>query len=408
MESHYFSEPFPVEPQGKDALPTWRVEVMRLSVTDAPVATLLVSNENLPPRRRKNKVLWKLPDNALTNPTFGEHEKKRLWELFKLQKKERRKKSLLEKDNAEEEDDTQSTGEDPLANDATATPTTTPTSQTNANTTPVQPEGEQFPPLTPAQPPRPPPPGFGQAAGPPRPSPPPPGLSAAPTATAAGPPRTPPPGLSATTTATATAPLSKPASNNLSTSASPSTYPAGAVSSFLSSPPPPQQQPSLFGPPRYFRQAPHAPVTALAAQVAQCFLHTMQSATPGIPKTLLIGRAQAICRTPQDCLQQVRSLSVPGESTWECHGYTIQPTLTGSTTNVADQSPSYLIILTGRTIQKGESLAYNLTLVLLPVPVVPPTAAEAADSGGAVYYQIQNDVLSLFAVNVNVAASAPV
>jgi hypothetical protein len=132
----------------------------------------------------------------------------------------------------------------------------------------------------------------------------------------------------------------------------------------------------------------------------------------------LIGSAQAVCRTPQDCLQQVRSLSMPGESIWECHGYTIQPTCTSSTTakrfsNVtgANAAQSHLIIMTGRTIQKGESLAYNLTLVLKPTEQVSPAgttaATNATDSDGAVYYQIQNDVLSLFAVNVTgTAASA--
>jgi hypothetical protein len=108
---------------------------------------------------------------------------------------------------------------------------------------------------------------------------------------------------------------------------------------------------------------------------------------------------------------------VPGECTWECHGYTIQPTCTRTTTakrfsNVsgANANQSHLIIMTGRTIQKGESLAYNLTLVLKPTEQVPPTgtaaAANAADSDGAVYYQIQNDVLSLFAVNVTATAAS--
>jgi hypothetical protein len=87
---------------------------------------------------------------------------------------------------------------------------------------------------------------------------------------------------------------------------------------------------------------------------------------------------------------------MPGECTWECHGYTIQPTCTGSSTTAADQSQ--LIIMTGRTIQKGESLAYNLTLVLKPLTTV------AAADNSAVYYQIENDVLSLFAVNVSGSA----
>jgi hypothetical protein len=109
---------------------------------------------------------------------------------------------------------------------------------------------------------------------------------------------------------------------------------------------------------------------------------------------------------------------MPGESIWECHGYTIQPTCTNTTTakrfsNVsgANAAQSQMIIMTGRTIQKGESLAYNLTLVLKPTEQVPPSgttaaATNATDSDGAVYYQIQNDVLSLFAVNVSANAAA--
>jgi hypothetical protein len=88
---------------------------------------------------------------------------------------------------------------------------------------------------------------------------------------------------------------------------------------------------------------------------------------------------------------------MPGECTWECHGYTIQPTCTSSGNTTANDQ-SQLIIMTGRTIQKGESLAYNLTLVLKPL-----TAVAAADNS-AVYYQIENDVLSLFAVNVTSTA----
>jgi hypothetical protein len=109
---------------------------------------------------------------------------------------------------------------------------------------------------------------------------------------------------------------------------------------------------------------------------------------------------------------------MPGESIWECHGYTIQPACTSTTTakrfsNVAgaNATQSHLIIMTGRTIQKGESLAYNLTLVLKPTEQVSPAgtsaaATNAADSDGAVYYQIQNDVLSLFAVNVTAPAAS--
>jgi hypothetical protein len=497
MESHYFTEPIPVEPEGKDAaLPTWRVEVIRHSTTDS-VGTLLISNDNLPPRKNKKKILWKLPDNTSSNPTFGEHEKKRLWELFKQQKKDRKKQALLEKVQGDEENTIEANGEKPVLIFSNGAAATAPTSgengcdeklsTTSTNTrrspvtvtthsTPVQSGGDRSPPVNSVRPP-PPPPGFDMAARLRAQPPPAPGLSAMTTTTVL--PSTTnaavelPPGLSATTTAmqsTTPGTLAQPpapapglpvttttampsntraalfhaaTNKTVPTVASTSRYPTGVTSSLLPLPQQreqqqnqQQQQPSFFGPPRYFRRSLNEPATALAQQVVACFLNTMTCATPGVSsttwlqyysaetpvtKTLLIGSAQAVCRTPQDCLQQVRSLSMPGESIWECHGYTIQPTCTSTTTakrfsNVtgananANADQSHLIIMTGRTIQKGESLAYNLTLVLKPTEQVSPAgiaaATNAADSDGAVYYQIQNDVLSLFAVNVTATAES--
>jgi hypothetical protein len=497
MESHYFTEPIPVEPEGKDAaLPTWRVEVIRQSTTDS-VGTLLISNENLPPRKNKKKILWKLPDNTESNPTFGEHEKKRLWELFKQQKKDRKKQALLEKVQEDEENTTEANGEKPVLSVFNGATTTAPSSgengrdekasatSTNTRRSPVtvtanNSESERSPPLNSVRPP-PPPPGFDMAArlrAQPPPPPPPPGLSATTTATTAMPSTSstnasaapplglsaattampsattraaaaaPPPGLPVTTTTTAMPSTSRAAlfhaatNKTAQTVTSTSRYPTGVTASLLPSPQQreqqqnqQQQQPSFFGPPRYFRKALNEPATALAQQVVACFLNTMTCATPGVSsttwlqyysaetavtKTLLIGSAQAVCRTPQDCLQQVRSLSMPGESIWECHGYTIQPTCTSTTTTAkrfsnvtgANAAQSHLLIMTGRTIQKGESLAYNLTLVLKPTEQVTPPGAtaaattNAADSDATVYYQIQNDVLSLFAVNVSATSSA--
>lgn len=90
MESHMFSLPTPVSGDGGSGSPTWTVDVIRLA-GDVVVGTLIVNNETLPPRNKKKKVIWKLPDCIEETPKFGEHEKKRLWEIFKQQKKERRK-----------------------------------------------------------------------------------------------------------------------------------------------------------------------------------------------------------------------------------------------------------------------------------------------------------------------------
>jgi hypothetical protein len=87
---HTFSEPRLA--QGYDKL-TWNVDVFREGVED-PVLTLIIDNDTLPPRMRKKKVVWRLPEDVETLPKFGVEEKKRLLDLFKIQKKSRRKAKL--------------------------------------------------------------------------------------------------------------------------------------------------------------------------------------------------------------------------------------------------------------------------------------------------------------------------
>jgi hypothetical protein len=141
MENHFFSDPVPIATSedynkiGNDnSIRTWKVVVYRRQgcnadeedndstfVSSADTSTnningaievdVLYINENsFPPRKaaptRQNnnkkgssnsagsggKILWKLPDNYDTIPKFGHIEQNRLWELYKQQKKERRKK----------------------------------------------------------------------------------------------------------------------------------------------------------------------------------------------------------------------------------------------------------------------------------------------------------------------------
>jgi Uri superfamily endonuclease len=89
MDRHTFSEPRPVE-NASTRIPTWHVDVFRQGVPD-PVFTLVINHSTLPPRRRKKKVVWKLPDTIEETPNFGSDEKKRMLELFKQQKKTRKK-----------------------------------------------------------------------------------------------------------------------------------------------------------------------------------------------------------------------------------------------------------------------------------------------------------------------------
>lgn len=82
--------PLPPSQSDTTLLPTWTVDVIRTH-THTIVGTLTINDRTLPPRMRRGKCVWKLPDTTSVAPRFGEHEKKRLWELFKGLKKERRK-----------------------------------------------------------------------------------------------------------------------------------------------------------------------------------------------------------------------------------------------------------------------------------------------------------------------------
>jgi len=104
-DRHYLSEPRPISGL---KLPTWEVDVMREGV-GIPILTLQVDSQILPPRKRKKKVVWKLPDDLSKNPKFGMEDKRRILELFKQKKKElkRQRKSQtqeqLSRDSPQEE-----------------------------------------------------------------------------------------------------------------------------------------------------------------------------------------------------------------------------------------------------------------------------------------------------------------
>jgi hypothetical protein len=94
-ERHSFSEPRPlISNNNNDDLPTWQVDVFRDGVSE-PVATLVINNDTFPPRYRKTKVVWKLPENVEETPRFGTEDKRRLLDLFKQQKKEQRKGKVI-------------------------------------------------------------------------------------------------------------------------------------------------------------------------------------------------------------------------------------------------------------------------------------------------------------------------
>ena len=86
-DRHSLSEPRPIPGL---ALPSWEVDVLRDGV-DTPIMTILIDNNSLPPRKRKKKVVWKLPDSVDQTPKFGMEDKKRIFEIYRQQKKELRK-----------------------------------------------------------------------------------------------------------------------------------------------------------------------------------------------------------------------------------------------------------------------------------------------------------------------------
>ncbi|CAB9517778.1 expressed unknown protein [Seminavis robusta] len=89
-DRHAFSEPRAIVGL---PLPTWDVDVFRDGVPE-PILTLRVDETTLPPRRsKKKKIVWKLPDSLDQIPRFGADEKRRLLDLFKNLKKEKRRKS---------------------------------------------------------------------------------------------------------------------------------------------------------------------------------------------------------------------------------------------------------------------------------------------------------------------------
>ena len=87
VDRHFLSEPRPVP--GLD-LPTWDVDVLREGV-EQPILTLRVDCKVLPPRKKKKKTIWKLPDSVEVLPKFGEQDRKRILELFREKKKELKK-----------------------------------------------------------------------------------------------------------------------------------------------------------------------------------------------------------------------------------------------------------------------------------------------------------------------------
>eukprot|EP00554_Chaetoceros_debilis_P004337 CAMPEP_0194087322 /NCGR_PEP_ID=MMETSP0149-20130528/24530_1 /TAXON_ID=122233 /ORGANISM="Chaetoceros debilis, Strain MM31A-1" /LENGTH=502 /DNA_ID=CAMNT_0038770639 /DNA_START=54 /DNA_END=1562 /DNA_ORIENTATION=+ len=90
-DRHAFSDPRPVPLDSTDGRHTWLVDIYRNGVED-PIDTIEISEVTLPPRKKKGgKVAWRLPSDYSRVPSFPVDEKRRIMELFKERKKNRRK-----------------------------------------------------------------------------------------------------------------------------------------------------------------------------------------------------------------------------------------------------------------------------------------------------------------------------
>ena len=100
-DRHYLSELRPVE--GLE-LPTWEVDIFREGV-DTPIMTITLDSNSLPPRKRKKKVVWKLPDSFDQIPKFGMEDRQRIFDICKQQKKELKKQRKFKENNSSDPPD---------------------------------------------------------------------------------------------------------------------------------------------------------------------------------------------------------------------------------------------------------------------------------------------------------------
>jgi hypothetical protein len=351
MENHSFSDPVPVE---NAPTPTWTVDVLRRG--GVLVDTLTINSQSLPPRQKKKKVLWKLPEDPNVLPGFGEHERKRLWEIFKEQKKARRRQSKKAPSSDSEKGDELVLNEAEKAAEASdrisATANTTPdhsvVEATEANDDKERGSNGTF--HQAAVSPPPPPPGFGVGR------------------------------LAIDIGGETLGQSTKQSSTGIATSP-----PPGLISETPPPPPTllnPDVAPPVMPPALYFTLADDQPLVALGHVVVPLFLRAVTSGAvlewlarshPTLSQTtLLLGTAQATGRTWVDRSRQWKSLSMSNQ--WDCTGWTGQ---------TLPMSNAVLLVLMGRTIQKQEALAYHLNLVL--------TTSIEGDRN----YQITNEILTL-------------
>lgn len=89
-DRHTISEPRRLVNDGSTN-PCWEVDILRDD--SLVVDTFILNSVILPPRiNKKGKVLWKLPETG--EPSFGSEDRRRILDIYKKRKKERKKLSL--------------------------------------------------------------------------------------------------------------------------------------------------------------------------------------------------------------------------------------------------------------------------------------------------------------------------
>jgi hypothetical protein len=385
MDSHIFSDPEPVDSStnnstdNKSTLLAWYVHVYRQGGTQ--VGTLLVDDTTLPPRKRKGKIVWKLPDDG-SIPKFGTIEKERLWELFKQQKKERRKK-LKDQSGDRETDQQQSDCKDVSEENKTnggndgvqsteknkcnesfalssvkitvSSQQTATLEATNSVSTATLDDARQGMLQTkeaalsaPIQ-------CSVSSYSPPPPPPPPPGFAMSNRVLHDN---TAPPGL---------APLNVDA-----------TIPA--ATQFM--------QPSVPSYPLDLQYFSLEALSQLPLLFTQCIstgraVEWLRFYAPTAQSSLVLASAQVTFPTLTDRIKQWESLQ---QGPWDCQGWTRQPIHNHNSNNNnhshSSESAGILVVMSGRTRQQNELLAFCLSLVL---------ERQQSHHG----YQIVNDILSL-------------
>jgi len=445
-DRHHFSEPRPIP--GLD-LPTWDVDVFRDGVEE-PILTLRIDSKVLPPRRgKKKKIVWQLPTTIDDIPRFGIDEKRRLLDIFKNLKKERRKskrgvggggsggdgttnEEANDNSSGDEEKSSPPSGEKNASKPTNGTTTLRSNGAPNGNGSSAvgvenlslapPPKNDQLPPVRlPSHP-----------VGPP------PGISATSATRYLAPPGIPPPAATTNSIANNNSETKPPPGMVLRKAQSlPDTVLDDDGNKKLPPAPPPGLSPKQHPtqptnitpapglvpqPPlpvsaqaqHFFNLLPNMPHDIFAQQVANIYISLLQHGNVDdlllyysltAQKSLSLKSAKSVCTTPLEMKTQLQSLV---GCAFVVQGITTQTIYLPVAFQVQQQQPTIgsggsssssilMIIWSGICQVQGQQHGFCHTLIL--TPSLPPTTSFTTMENDAMVprYQIQNDALVLLA-----------